>query len=49
MLKEKYECLHKFDKQLKEIKIPKILLERLKKEFDDSSRLSIKIGKPNSY
>ena len=32
----KREEIFKFDKQLKSIRIPAILLERLKKEFDDS-------------
>ena len=48
-IQEKFNVLHKFDKQLKDIKIPKILLERLKKEFDDSNRLSTQFGKPNTY
>lgn len=36
------------DKSLRSIKIPAILLERLKKEFDDSHLLSSLIGKPDA-
>jgi hypothetical protein len=32
---------------LKNVKIPKVLLERIKKEFDESHALSNFIGKPN--
>ena len=39
--------LAKFDKHLKSIKIPAILLERLKKEFDDSFSMSNVVGKPD--
>ena len=35
----------KLDSGLKEIRIPVILLERLKKEFDDSQHLSDIMGK----
>ena len=34
---------------MKSINVPKILLERLKKEFDDSHKLSSEFGKPNMY
>jgi len=34
---------------MKSIKVPKMLLERLKKEFDDSHSLSSQFGKPNLY
>jgi hypothetical protein len=35
------------DKSLKKIKIPIVLLERIKREFDESHALSNIIGKPN--
>jgi len=37
---EKQKEIEKLDKSLKNISIPVILLERLKKEFDDSHYLS---------
>lgn len=37
---DKAEVVKQLDNQLKAIKVPKILLERLKKEFDDSHSLS---------
>ena len=37
---EKFKVIQRFDKQLKDIKIPKILLERLAKEFNDTHRMS---------
>ena len=43
------KVVKEFDKQIKQIRIPKILLERLKKEFDDSHSLSSQFGKPNSF
>ena len=45
---DKYKELEiqKLDKDLKQFKIPIVLLERLKKEFDDSHFLSNEIGKP---
>mmetsp|Transcript_18683 Transcript_18683/g.31949 ORF Transcript_18683/g.31949 Transcript_18683/m.31949 type:complete len:306 (-) Transcript_18683:36-953(-) len=42
---QKTQALRKLDGQLKAVKIPKILLERLKKEFDDSRNLSVQFGK----
>jgi hypothetical protein len=36
----KEDAIKKLDSQLKAVKIPRILLERLKKEFDDSHSLS---------
>lgn len=44
--KYKEDEIHKLDKELKQFKIPIVLLERLKKEFDDSHYLSNEIGKP---
>lgn len=41
----KLEELRKLDKDLRKFKIPIVLLERLKKEFDDSHFLSNEIGK----
>jgi hypothetical protein len=38
--------LQRFDSGLTRIKIPIILLERLKKEYDDSHELSKVLGKP---
>jgi hypothetical protein len=32
------EALAKFDKQMVQMKVPTILLERLKKEFEESNR-----------
>ena len=32
------EALAKFDKQMVEMKVPTILLERLRKEFEDSNK-----------
>ena len=43
--KIKQEEITKFDRDLKKFKIPILLLERLKKEFDDSHFLSNEIGK----
>jgi hypothetical protein len=37
---EKFKVIQRFDKQLKDIKIPKILLERLAKEFNDTHKMS---------
>ena len=37
---DKLKVIQQFDKEIKSISIPKILLERLKKEFDDSHSLS---------
>lgn len=44
---DKAVVIRKFDRQIKQISVPKILLERLKKEFDDSHCLSTQFGKPN--
>lgn len=41
----KLEQLKKLDADLRRFKIPIVLLERLKKEFDDSHYLSNEIGK----
>ena len=46
---DKLEVIRRFDSQLKLISMPKILLERLKKEFDDSHSLSSQFGKPNTF
>ena len=40
MQKEKEVVIKEFDSQMKDMHVPKILLERLKKEFDDSHSLS---------
>ena len=43
----KLKVIMDFDTQMKQVNIPRILLERLKKEFDDSHSLSTQFGKPN--
>jgi len=45
--RDKRKVIDKFDQEMKQIKVPKILLERLKKEFDDSHSLSTQFGKPS--
>ena len=42
---DKISAIKELDQQLKQIKIPSILLDRLKKEFDDSHSLSTQFGK----
>ena len=40
LIKEKQIVVSKFDAQMRSLKVQKQLLERLKKEFDDSHSLS---------
>ena len=42
---ERAKHIRQFDQQLKSINIPGILLDRLKKEFDDSHSLSTQFGR----
>lgn len=41
--------VRQFDQELKSFKIPIVLLERLKKEFDESHSLSNEMGKTVIY
>lgn len=45
LAKLQVDAIHQFDQQLKAISIPSIMLDRLKKEFDDSHSLSTQFGK----
>ena len=40
LTKLQVDAIHQFDQQLKAIQIPSIMLDRLKKEFQDSHNLS---------
>lgn len=42
------ESIKLFDAQMKGIKIPKMLLERLKKEFDENYKLSVRSNIENN-
>ena len=39
---EEKELVAKFDRSMNRIKIPKMLLERLKKEFDENFKISVR-------
>jgi hypothetical protein len=45
---EEREGVVKFDKQMKTLKIPEMLLERLKREFDEHYKLSVRTSGPDS-
>lgn len=44
---EERESIVKFDKQMKTLKIPTMLLERLKREFDENYKISVRSSNVN--